>query len=142
MSLVLYTIGYSGHTVESFREVMDRHRIEYLIDVRENPISRKPGFSWDALLNMQAGCTYVGAPELGVPRNLRVRLKSRELSLPDYLRKYRLHLRRHEWVLEAVFKLLPDRCCLMCAEHDPYDCHRSVIASAVQDCREVRIVHL
>ena len=50
MKRKLYTIGYSGFDIESFIDKLLLNEIECLIDVREIPISRKKGFSKNALL--------------------------------------------------------------------------------------------
>ncbi|MEN6328638.1 MAG: DUF488 domain-containing protein, partial [Syntrophomonas sp.] len=41
----IYTIGYEGKTVDEFLRVLEKAKISIVIDVRENPNSRKKGFS-------------------------------------------------------------------------------------------------
>ena len=46
----IYTIGYGSRSIEQFIEVLQHHKIAYLIDVRSTPYSRyKPEFSKEAL---------------------------------------------------------------------------------------------
>ena len=46
----IYTIGYGSRSIEQFIEVLQQHKIAYLIDVRSTPYSRyKPEFSKEAL---------------------------------------------------------------------------------------------
>ena len=64
----LSTIGYEGHTLESYLTILLRSGVTILCDVRRNPISRKYGFSKNTLAR---GCEGVGIryehlPELGI----------------------------------------------------------------------------
>lgn len=43
------TIGYEGISIETFLRRVQEYGIEIIIDIRANPISRKPGFSKTAL---------------------------------------------------------------------------------------------
>jgi uncharacterized protein (DUF488 family) len=45
----LFTVGYEGESLESFLSTLRSNYINYLIDVREVPLSRKKGFSKTAL---------------------------------------------------------------------------------------------
>lgn len=48
--MVIFTIGHSNHSVERFLELLIRHRIELLADIRRFPGSRKhPHFSREGL---------------------------------------------------------------------------------------------
>jgi uncharacterized protein (DUF488 family) len=63
------TIGYEGLDIDAFMSLLAENDIETVVDVREMPLSRKPGFSKKALeaaLNL-SGRDYVhmvaGLPE-------------------------------------------------------------------------------
>jgi Protein of unknown function, DUF488 len=43
--MVLHTIGYEGSEFERCLSALRRHGIETVLDVREVPLSRKPGSS-------------------------------------------------------------------------------------------------
>lgn len=72
------TIGYEGHTLESYLNVLLQAGVSLLCDVRRNPISRKYGFSKKAL---SKGCEGVGlgyehVPELGIDSSQRRNLNT------------------------------------------------------------------
>jgi len=46
---MIYTIGYEERTLEEFIEQLKLFNISTLVDIRENPFSRKKGFSKNAL---------------------------------------------------------------------------------------------
>ena len=41
----LCTIGYEGIDINGFMSLLHRHAVQTVVDVREVPLSRKPGFS-------------------------------------------------------------------------------------------------
>jgi hypothetical protein len=45
----LLTTGYAGHNLESFLAKLREHDVEVVVDVRQNPVSRKKGFSRSTL---------------------------------------------------------------------------------------------
>lgn len=73
MAKTLYTIGYQLRTLKDFLAILEEHRIDVLIDVRETPWSHKPGFRKGPLATAltEAGMTYVHAPFVGAPKALR-----------------------------------------------------------------------
>ena len=46
---MLYSIGYQRLSVDQFLMKLKENHIEFLLDVRSRPFSRKPGFSRDPL---------------------------------------------------------------------------------------------
>ena len=42
--MTIYTIGYEGIDIDRFLSLLRKHDIETVIDIRELPLFRKPGF--------------------------------------------------------------------------------------------------
>ncbi len=63
----LLTIGYQGREPAELAGVLEEHGVDVLVDVRDKPISRKPGFSKRALGEL------VGARGIRVPARTRAR---------------------------------------------------------------------
>ena len=130
----LFTIGYQGRTPEPFLEALIEHGVEVLVDVRDRPQSRKRGFSKTPLKSLlePAGIEYVHLRDLGVPVDIRKAYRAGELELSEYLTQYRHNLPHHADKVKELIDLVNDRrCCLLCFEHAPCECHRSVLADAV-----------
>jgi len=74
---VLYTAGYEGIDVSGFIDRLKENEIEYLIDIRERPQSRKKGFSKKALTEKLAeeDIAYLHLPELGSPSEIRKKVR-------------------------------------------------------------------
>lgn len=131
----LSTIGYEGHTLESYLTILLKSGVTLLCDVRRNPISRKYGFSKNTLAR---GCEGVGIryehlPELGIASEQRQSLDTQadyDALFADYERtwlpKQGSALKKIQGWMEAG-----ERVTLTCYEHQPNQCHRHCVAEAL-----------
>ncbi len=132
---VLFTIGYEGRSLENYLNALIKNGVKMLVDVRNNPVSMKPGFSKYQLekycenLEME----YRHYPEVGIASKMRKELRHQA----DYDRLFAIY---REQVLvstvpiqEELWKLLKDyrRFALTCFENESYKCHRSHLAEAI-----------
>ena len=71
----LYTIGYEKTLLKDVISTLAAARVPTLIDVRDRPISRRPGFSKRQLAAAieEAGMRYVHLQALGTPPEGRLR---------------------------------------------------------------------
>lgn len=144
MSKTFFTLGYESHTLKSFLHLLNKHRIQILIDVRQRPISRKPGFSKRSLnLTLsQAGISYLHYPDLGTPPHLR-KFYIQTGKVETTLRKYEKYLKSNVNLLNSLVEFLSTkRLCLLCLEKDHNACHRSVIAKKLTEVATCQPVHL
>jgi uncharacterized protein (DUF488 family) len=126
----LYTAGYQGQTVDSFVGGLRDAGVELVIDVRKVPMSRKPGFAKSTLAkNLAAvGIDYVHIEALGTPGHLRDEVR-RTKDYAAFFDAYRAHLLGEQAALAEALPLIRSRrCCLLCFEQRPGECHRSVVA--------------
>jgi uncharacterized protein (DUF488 family) len=147
MQRELFTAGYAGHDLGSFLRLLNEHRIESVVDIRRNPVSRKKGFSRSRLAEflLSHAIEYVHVRELGVPMELRDELRCGVCDLPEYLARFREYLNCEAHTLRDLNALAArKRCCLLCVESRHEECHRSVVAEAVVLCggQEMAITHL
>lgn len=127
-------IGYEGVTVERFLARLEEAHIELVVDVRANPISRKPGFSKSTLRNNLArvGVDYVHFPILGIPSAIRKRFDDVD-ELLDYYDDCILTQPVVQDAAEEVARLCRERnATILCFEADPKKCHRSRLARYVE----------
>ena len=75
--MTVFTIGYEGLDIDAFMSLLAEHGIDTVVDVRELPLSRKPGFSKKALANVLnlSGREYVHMVDLGCPKPVRDRYR-------------------------------------------------------------------
>ena len=129
------TIGHSNHPIERFVSLLKAGGVERLVDVRSMPWSRRwPQFGRERLAKSlkEAGIDYVwegeslgGKPKAGGGYD--------ELATrPEFK--------------DAIGRLIEGSgdtaLCLMCAEKEPLDCHRTVLVSRRLAERGMPIEHL
>ena len=132
---LIQTVGYEGHTLASYLEVLQRAGVTLLCDVRRNPISRKPGFAKRALA---AGCTSVGIryehlPALGIASAARKGIRTAADYAALFTTYERDTLPRETAALAtiAAWVRAGERVALTCFERDAHACHRSRVTAAL-----------
>lgn len=142
--MTIYTIGYEGLDIGGFLSLLREHDIEKVVDVRELPLSRKPGFSKKALadaLNLN-GLEYVHVPELGCPKPIRNRYRA-DGSWKRYKEGFLKHLNTQDKALaELATMAAMSSCALLCFEADYNYCHRSMVADAVKRLSGMGVSHI
>mgnify|MGYP006299300959 CR=1 FL=1 len=135
----LYTIGYGGRTPEEFLELLNRHSIRTVVDVRLRPDrssmgtyvkAKDPYKGIEGWLN-RAGVQYFSFIELG---NL-------FLEFDDWQIRYRNLMERAGDLLTERLREVPPPFCLMCAEKSADRCHRAILASYLAE-RGYEVEHL
>ena len=127
---VLFTIGYEGRTLDDFLAVLRAEHVDLLVDVRELPLSRKPGFSKRRLSEALAGVEieYRHERRLGNPKENREPFRS---GLPQARSRFVGILQgASRDAFEDIAELAAvRRVALLCFERAHGDCHRSCIST-------------
>ena len=131
----LLTIGYEQKSLEQFLNLLIKHSVSVLCDVRGNPQSRKYGFSKRTLemTSRSVGIAYEHKPELGIDYGKRRHLRSPD----DYDQLFRDYwastLVNMQESVDSIAQLVHEqqRVALTCFEADPKECHRSQVANAL-----------
>ncbi len=149
MPLSILTIGHSTHPLDRFLELLARHGIETLVDVRRFPGSRKhPQFSRDSLAVAlaMAGIDYCWLESLGGRRGKQVGETSMaNLGLEnESFRNYADYMLTGEFqeglsALMAVARVR--RTAIMCAEGLFWRCHRRLISDFLT-ARGISVKHV
>ena len=142
----LYTTGYQGETIHEFIKKISAEKIEAIIDIRENPISRKPGFSKNTFQKKldTVGIDYYHFQELGTPRPLRNFLATSQ-NYDKFFEEYKQFLPEFQDALDDIVEMGSNkRICLLCFEKDPHYCHRQIVAKIISyyTGREIFVVHI
>ena len=141
----VYTIGYSGFSIDGFLDSLMRSGISRLIDVRNNPSSRKYGFSKKRLSGLcdSVSIEYRSFPQLGIPHEQR-RSASSDSEYRKLFNSYRREIvMEQDSAVDSVYSLLQQKpSVLMCVESDPEQCHRSHLAKVISDKGIGEIGHL
>ena len=149
----VFALGHSTRPVEKFVLMLRAHSIHMLVDIRTVPKSRhNPQFDGDALRATlrEAGIRYVQMKDLG---GLRRPVKGSLTNagwVNDSFRGFADYMQTPRFAA-AVGKLVRlargaggnegSNVAIMCAEGNPFRCHRSLVADALE-ARRVRVVHI
>lgn len=142
--MFVFTIGYEGLSADRFMLALAAHNIDTVVDVRELPLSRKPGFSKKALANSLSlsGREYVHMVDLGCPKPVRDDYRG-DGNWRRYTEGFLKHLKTQKPAIAALSNLVASsNCVLLCYEADFNFCHRSMVAQAVREHCGATIKHL
>lgn len=142
--MMVFTIGYEGLDVDRFMALLHTYRVETVVDIRELPLSRKPGFSKRALasaLNL-SGLDYVHIVGLGCPRPVRNSYR-KDGDWDRYTDGFLKHLGTQKAAIAELADLVrSSTCALLCYEADFNTCHRSIVADAVRKHCGADVAHI
>lgn len=145
-SMNIYTIGYEGLSSENFFGLLRENAVDLLIDIRDLPLSRKKGFSKNALASNSRlnGIDYLHVQALGCPKEIRHQYRADKNWL-NYSIRFFDYLRTQKEALVSVSKLVSEKTiCLMCFEKDFLFCHRSYVSLVLEEyyVNDARIIDL
>jgi uncharacterized protein (DUF488 family) len=140
----ILSVGYSGYSIDDFADLLLGAGVDHLVDTREIPISRKPGFSKSslALALSEIGIGYSHFRQLGSPKAARDIVRQ-DSNYPKFFKSVRKHLATAEAVsaVETIIDLTRNRkVCLMCFCADVEFCHRSIVFERISESlRHIRV---
>lgn len=132
---ILYTIGYEGISLEEYLNRLIKNDVKVLVDVRNNALSMKFGFSKTQLKTFCASLNieYLHIPEVGIQSNQRQELKTQT----DYDNLFDIYktqnLKKTTSQQQEILNLLKmkKRIALTCFEANICQCHRKHLAEAI-----------
>ena len=132
----IFTIAHSTRSIEALLELLHANRVDLLVDVRTVPRSRhNPQFSREAIAGSLAAASieYEHAAALGGLRRPRPDSMNGAWR-NDSFRGFADYMQTPQFgqALDTVLVAAQNRrVALMCAEGNPFRCHRSLIADAI-----------
>jgi len=133
---VLFTIGYEGISLEEYLNRLLKNDVKILVDVRNNPLSMKYGFSKSQLKRYceNLGIQYMHFPEVGIQAEQRQELNTQT----DYDKLFAVYrksnLTKTVPTQTVILNLLKQhkRIALTCFEANICQCHRKHLAEAIE----------
>ena len=142
----IYTIGFSGWSLDDFNSTLKKNKIKVLVDIRESTKSvYKPEFTGSFLKKRLAdeNIKYLDRPEFGVPLILReAGLEGFPWNCLIKWYTWRVTKRKEKNIMLDLANELKDfgRPILMCSERYPvpkgdqkHGCHRDILANLLLD---------
>lgn len=145
---ILFTIGYEGISLEQYLVRLLKKDVKVLVDVRNNPLSMKYGFSKSQLKRYceNLGIKYVHIPEVGIQSEQRQELNTQA----DYDKLFAVYRKNNLTKTvdsqTQILNLLKEnkRIALTCFEANICQCHRKHLAEAIETLPsfEYRVEHI
>ncbi len=126
----IFTIGYEGTTMADFLASLKGAGVEQVIDVRALPLSRRPGFSKNTLAATlkDNGIGYVHLKALGTPKLGRDAARKGDWRTMEQVYAGQLHLPEAQAQAAQLRDLAVTKpSAVLCFEHDPKMCHRTML---------------
>lgn len=151
-TIKVYSIGYSGRTIQGYISVLKSAGVTTIVDVRDQPTSRfKPDFNKNALgaSLKKAGLSYIHLKSCGNPKEIR--------DSADSWDGFKAHLKKNKAGIEDLIAIIQrnSAVALTCtckafgeagSEYDPKRkeefCHRFVLFEALVKKIPIKVVHL
>lgn len=141
----IYTIGYQGKSIDSLIEILEKKKINTLIDIRESgKSSQKPQFNSEVLKRefQKTNIKYLHRPELGVIYQIRTPYIEGYIDDKAFKGWYKWHLKDIEFNISEFVQFLKNNgnCCFMCMEeyakpnkNQNYYCHRDYLSEIIMN---------
>ncbi len=142
---MIFTIGYERANPKTLVDALAEHGVKTLIDVRELPASRRPGFSKKALTLKLAehGIAYEHLRGLGTPKEGRDANKRGDMKTFWRIVDEKMETDEAKHDLERARELAQQgTVCLLCLEADHATCHRNRVAEDLSKLTAQAVTHL
>ena len=139
---MIYTIGHSSMTQESFVDILKSFKIDIVVDVRSSPYSKFVShFNRENIKKslIENGMRYIFLGDYigGKPRDK----KYYENGKVNYMLKSRSD--RYSEGINRIIELNNENdIVLMCSEEDPYNCHRHNLITQTLVKKGLDVIHI
>lgn len=139
-----FTIGHSDYGIDYFIQLLKKHNINSLVDIRSTPYSQhSPQFNKE-LLSADLKANDVSYIYMG--NQLGGRYTNPDLLFQDGKVDYS-KVKQTTNFIDGIEKIIQEikkgcRIALMCSEKDPFDCHRFVLVACELENKGVTVKHI
>ena len=143
----LAPIGFTKKSAEQFIELLKKHQVKTLVDVRISNSSQLAGFAKGSdltyFLKQIGGIGYKHITDFAPTKELLSDYRAGKVDWPEYERIFAQLMDKR--AISKRYKAADfDNCCFLCSEETPEHCHRRLLAEYLKEHsdEEVRIIHL
>ncbi|WP_375381968.1 DUF488 family protein [uncultured Sphingomonas sp.] len=141
----IFTIGYEGASLADFVVTLTSVGVEIVVDVRDLPQSRRPGFSKKplTLALAEANIAYQHMKQLGDPKPGRDAARAGQMD--TFRSIFTAHMERPaslEQLRELAALVETKSAVLLCYERNPCDCHRKLLCDGLHKLGSFQVEHL
>ena len=144
----LFTIGFTQKSARVFFELLKKHNIDLLVDIRLNNESQLAGFTkgsdLEYFLKEICNCTYKHCDEYAPTKEILDNYKKKIITWEDYEIQYKNLMNNM-----STYKKFTDKystyqnVCLLCSEPTAEFCHRRLLAELITtENIDVKVKHI
>ena len=144
----LFTIGFTQKSARVFFELLKKHNIDLLVDIRLNNESQLAGFTkgsdLEYFLKEICNCTYKHCDEYAPTKEILDKYKKKIITWEDYEIQYKNLMNNR-----STYKKFTDKystyqnVCLLCSEPTAEFCHRRLLAELITtENIDVKVKHI
>ena len=145
----IFTIGFTKKSAEMFFELLERYNITEVVDVRLYNNSQLYGFAkmpdLKFFLNRVSSIEYKHDLKFTPPEDILKLYQQKLISWREYVAEFENVMQERRIVPHILtnYSDSPEvRYCLLCAEVNPANCHRRLVAEKFAEVFGMEIVHL
>ncbi len=141
--LIIYTIGHSNQSLESFKQLLVDNGINVLVDVRSVPHSKFA--SQFNSLALENSIIEIGIKYIYLGRELGGRPNYPTFYDADGYVLYYLIAQSSQFqqsVTSLIERAKKYKIAIMCSEEDPTECHRHLLIERVLADRGIQVLHI
>jgi uncharacterized protein (DUF488 family) len=142
--LIIYSVGHSDYSIEKFIDLLNKYNINYLVDVRSSPYSKRiPQFNRELLRidlkDKGINYLYLGNKLGGRYSDPNLLFDNKQVNF-EKVRETNLFIEGLNEMIDLVKQ--NNRVAFMCAEKDPFNCHRFALVSRALSLIGVEVRHM
>ena len=136
MNIETYSIGFTQKKAEHFFSLLRENKVRILLDVRLNNVSQLAGFAKrdDLIYFLREICEidYMHIQDLTPTADILNRYKTGGIRWDEYADLF-LNLMSKRNIERSITPEMIDSGCLLCSEHQPHNCHRSLVLNYLKE---------
>ena len=147
--MLLYTIGFTKKSAETFFEGIRYRGIQMLVDVRLKNTSQLMRFSHgkdiEYFLQNLCNCKYEHCVNYAPTKEILTDWKKKRITWPEYEKRYRTLMTERKAVRNFItcYDGVYETVCLLCSEPTPEHCHRRLFAEMLQEAKpDIEVIHI
>lgn len=144
----VYTIGFAQKTAKEFFTILDKNKIECVLDVRLNNVSQLAGFTKSKdlqfFLKTIINADYIHNTNYAPTKEILDNYKKSKIDWKEYEILYNKLIAKRQ--IEKIFTKDSknyNNICLLCSEATAVNCHRRLLADYLKSSlSEIEVIHL
>jgi uncharacterized protein (DUF488 family) len=142
----LFTIGFTKKSADHFIELLKKHKVSKLVDIRINNTSQLAGFAkgpdLEYFVNTILNIPYIHIKDFAPTKELLKDYRAKKINWIEY-QKIFIQLIEKRKILQKYDISQFDHACFLCSEESPDECHRRLLAEYFKEKKgDVEIIHL